>query len=96
MRYVVRLDDEEAAVSYAQLPPPLREHVSGELRRLAESPSTVSRRAHFPHPQEGQLFDVEPVVLLGVKHWVTIMFMYSRDERTLLIKWIVHRSGRVL
>lgn len=90
MGFRARLD-EEAAKTLMNLPAPVRHHVAMEIRRLAENPAGLSRRADFPHPRDGQLFETKCSVG-QTEHFATIMFKYSADEIHIDVVWIVHRQ----
>jgi len=88
MAYRLRLD-REAVAALRALPPAIQLHVALELQRLAQNPGELSRPASFPHPLDGQLFDIE-FQTNDTEYFITAMFRYLQDERDIEVAWIVY------
>ena len=85
MSYKVELSP-ETVEEIRRLPPPLQLHIVRELRRLAESPASYSKRCG---PLEsGQKFEFT-FDREGVYLYVTAYFTYGADEGTLHVFRVV-------
>jgi hypothetical protein len=85
MSYKVELSP-ETVEEIRRLPPPLQLHIVWELRRLAESPASHSKRCG---PLErGQKFEFT-YDQGGAHLYVTVYFTYGADEDTLHVFRVV-------
>jgi hypothetical protein len=86
MSYAVVLSD-AAADDLLALPADVALRVEQELRRLAQDPVGLGRRAHFPYPR-GQMYQFDVVSVAGPTYRITILFKFHPDEQRLLIAGI--------
>jgi len=89
MTYEIRLSS-DAGVTLVGLAKPLRAHILRHLRKLADSPASLSRASHFPYPPDCQLSRPEPVKHEGDRHEFMVLFRYARDETSIEIIGIGH------
>lgn len=76
----------EAEEDFWRLPPPIQNLVSTHLRKLAASPTTMSRPSSFPYIEKAMRSDLDDdSVFDGRRHYIAILFRYGQDERTLEI-----------
>jgi hypothetical protein len=94
MNYAVVLAP-EAAVDLARLPPPVAEHVAGELRRLSDAPVRLSTRAYFPYRPDSQMFRCNSFVDADLRYSAVVLFKYGQDEQTLHVQAIGVQSRPV-
>lgn len=82
--------DPQAAARVAQLPPYLQAALADHLHLLCESPVSLSRPAPSPPYRFGyQMYQFD--FLRGDKlHYVTVLFKYMADEKTLWIGGVGH------
>ena len=73
----------DALEDLAKLPPDIRARVEQDIRRLAQSPTALSRPSHFPY-LPCQAYEVE-YQGDAVEYFITILFRYAVDEQNLLI-----------
>ena len=81
MSYGIALST-EAQEDLAQLPVPVRRFALQQLQALAEAPTALSRRSHFPYREKCQIFQFD--VDHELQRWeLRALFQYGQDEQTL-------------
>jgi hypothetical protein len=68
--------------------------VRSQLNALAQNPTSLSRRSHFPYRERCQLmsFDMD---LDGTRHFFTVIFQYGSDEQTIEVADTAHQSRKI-
>lgn len=79
-----------AAGQLDALPAELAEFTRGQLARLSENPTALSKPASILQPR-GQLFEVK--YDRGVVVWVSVIFRFGQDEQTLFIEHVAAEFG---
>ena len=80
-----------AASQLNALPGELAEFTRGQLARLSENPTALSKPASILQPR-GQLFEVK-YDRGGVEVWISVIFRFGQDEQTLFIEHIAAEFG---
>jgi hypothetical protein len=84
---------EKAADQFALLPQAWLGEVDRQLRRLATSPVSRSKRiASPPFPPRGQLYHFTATDDDGSKWFFTVIFRYSQDETALHVLSVTWRE----
>ena len=89
MNYKIRLSS-QARLDLLAFSPTLQDHLLHELDRFKAEPVTLSRKAHFPYPENCQLFRPAPLFVELERHEFMVLFRYGQDEQTLEIIGIGH------
>jgi hypothetical protein len=89
MSYAIKLSDLVERRLGAQ-PESVQQVVRAALERLAQSPTSASRRS--PPAKRGQVAEIK-YVDEGVSLWITFTFYYDQDEETLHIEHVVVEYG---
>ena len=68
--------------------------VADRLQFLAESPTSLSHGASFPHPADSQVyeFDLDDPFSSDGWHHFAVFFRYGQDEETISVIAIGHTS----
>lgn len=73
-----------AEADIRRMPPALARYTLAQLHSLADSPTALSRRSHFPFRQNVQVFNFD--YKIGGQYFiVNVLFQYGADESALLI-----------
>ena len=85
MAHQIRLK-EKAEADLAAMPLWLQSSVESYLTRLAVSSSSISRPAVSPpHPPGGMVAETDCGPVDGRSYHITVFFLYSQDETSLII-----------
>jgi hypothetical protein len=73
-----------AQADIRQMPAPLARFTLAQLQNLEASPTTLSRRSHFPFRERCQVFTFD-FAHEGHYYVVNVLFQYAADEQQLHI-----------
>jgi hypothetical protein len=87
MKYDIALT-EEAERKFLAYPPHQQNAIEAHLQELARSPSSLSHPAPSPPyaPGSGMVADLECMGESGLTARISIFFMFSQDETTILVQ----------
>lgn len=75
-----------------EVPLSLLDEVERQLRRLAESPASVSVRSAVPYRLDRQLFHFSVPDFTGKRWYFVVHFQYGQDEQTLYVSAVSVRE----